>query len=380
MKLKHLITILTISLLTGSTSSFGQVLKGKKVTFQMSNGLEVLDDIKPVISILSPPLENGTFFKSREPEVVLIGKVSDESGISMLTVGSKMIDFNEDGGFISTHELEVGQNSIRIVALDSKNNMTEQTLLVNYTLPEPTLADKINDKSVYYALIIGIDKYKDKSINDLSNPINDCKKLIDALQTKYTFEKENITFLQNATRTDMVISLDELSGKVTPNDNLLIFYAGHGDWDEKSNNGWWLPSDAARDNKANWFRNSAVVDYLNEIDSKHTLLITDACFGGAIFDTRSGFSNNEEAYEKLYEKPSRTAMTSGNKTEVPDRSSFTKYLVAQLNKNQKTYISSAHLFNSFNLAVISNSDAIPQFGDIKNVGHQGGDFIFLRRD
>ena len=350
------------------------------MSFQLNNIPEVVDKVEPTITILSPPLENGIFFKSEEPEVVLIGKVSDESGISMLTVGSNLTEFNDEGGFIFTNKLEIGQNRIRIVAVDKKDNMKEFSVFVNYAPPEPALSDRIKEQSVYYGLIIGINKYKDNRINDLNNPIKDCEILIDALIKNYTFEKENITFLQNATRAEMIISLDELSRKVTNNDNLLIFYAGHGDWDEKSNNGWWLPSDAERDNKANWFRNSAMVDYLNEIDSKHTLLITDACFGGAIFETRSGFSDNEEAYEFLYELPSRTAMTSGNKSEVPDRSAFTKYLVDRLNKNQNTYMSSAHLFNSFNLAVIKNSSAIPQFGDIENVGHEGGDFIFLKRE
>jgi len=321
-----------------------KVLKGEKVSFQLNNVPEVPDEIPPEITILSPPLINGVFYVSEEPEVVLVGKLSDESDISMFSIGDNMVEYNREGGFISSLQLERGQNRIRLVALDKKNNMKEHTLYVNYTPPEPTLADKIKESSVYYALIIGIDKYKDNGLNDLDNPIADCKRLIEALTTNYFFEKENIIFLQNATRSDLVIRLDELSSKVSTNDNLLIFYAGHGTWDERSNNGWWLPSDAERDNKANWFRNSAMVDYLNEIESKHTLLITDACFGGSIFETRSGFSDDDEAYEFLYNLPSRTAMTSGNKSEVPDRSSFTRYLVERLNSNRETYLSSAHLF------------------------------------
>ena len=131
--------------------------------------------------------------------------------------------------------------------------------------------------------------------------------------------------------------------------------------------------------KTNWFRNSALVDYLKEIDSKHTLLITDACFGGSIFKTRAVFPGRSKAFEKLYDLPSRKAMTSGTLTEVPDRSSFTRYLVERLNENDETYISSEQLFSSFRISVINNSDAIPQFGVIGNVGDQGGDFIFLKK-
>ncbi len=72
-------------------------------------------------------------------------------------------------------------------------------------------------------------------------------------------------------------------------------------------------------------------------------------------------------------------MTSGTLTEVPDRSSFTKYLLERLNENNDTYLSSWQLFNSFRIAVINNSLALPQYGEIQNVGDEGGDFIFLRR-
>ncbi|MCK5136168.1 MAG: caspase family protein [Bacteroidales bacterium] len=377
--------ILVLQLLVGTLSLHSQVLKGEKVSFQLNNApevevVEVPDAKEPAITIISPELENGVYYKSAEPEVVLIGKISAASGISVLSIGSKWIEFNDEGGFVSTIELEPGQNRLRIVAMDKNDNLKEKTLFIDYTPPEPTLADKIRDKSVYYALVIGIDEYEDYRLRDLENPVKDCVKFIESLTKNYTFEEENITFLRNATREELIGSLDDLTQKVTPEDNLLIFYAGHGMWDEKSNNGYWLPSDAEREKKTNWVRNSAVIDYLTEIDSKHTLLITDACFGGSIFETRAGFADDELAYEQLYEHPSRKAMTSGNKTEVPDRSAFTRYLINQLNENKDTYLSSATLFNSFRLTVIKNSKAIPQYGNIGYVGDQGGDFIFLKRE
>jgi len=189
--------ILAVFILAGSMAAQGQVLKGEKVSFQLNNVPEVVDETPPEITIISPPLENGVFYVSAEPEVVLIGKLSDESDISMLSIGDDMVEFNREGGFISSQQLEKGQNRIRLVALDNKNNMKEHTIFVNYTPPEPTLADKIRENSVYYALIIGINKYRDNSLSDLENPIADCKRLIESLTTNYLFEKENIIFLQN---------------------------------------------------------------------------------------------------------------------------------------------------------------------------------------
>ena len=114
------------------------------------------------------------------------------------------------------------------------------------------------------------------------------------------------------------------------------------------------------------------LDYLKEIETKHTLLIADACFGGSIFQTRSTFGSKEKTYEKLYELPSGKAMTSGTLTEVPDRSSFMKYTIRRLEENEDTYLSFEQLFSSFRLAVINNTDAIPMYGEIDKVGDEGG--------
>lgn len=229
----------------------------------------------------------------------------------------------------------------------------------------------------YYALIIGINNYNDPSINGLDYCIRDSELFYNTLSAKYTFEKENVRFLKNATMSDIVSALDFFAKTVKPIDNFLIFYAGHGVWNPTSEIGFWLPSDAKKSSTLNWFRNSALRDYLREINSKHTLLITDACFGGSIFKTRAAFMDATLAVNKLYELPSRKAMTSGTLTEVPDQSAFLKYMIDRLENNSEKYLSSEQLFSSFRIAVINNSNVIPQFGEIKDVGDQGGDFIFI---
>ena len=231
----------------------------------------------------------------------------------------------------------------------------------------------------YYALIIGISNYTDPLINELDKPIKDAELFYNSLTSRYTFDVDNVRFLKNATMSDIVSALDYFAKVVKPVDNFLIFYAGHGVWNASSEIGYWLPSDARKNSTLNWFRNSALRDYLREINSKHTLLITDACFGGSIFKTRSAFMDATLAVNKLYELPSRKAMTSGTLTEVPDQSAFLKYMIERLNQNSEKYLSSEQLFSSFRIAVINNSSVIPQFGEIKDVGDEGGDFIFILR-
>lgn len=174
----------------------------------------------------------------------------------------------------------------------------------------------------FYALIIGISNYSDPLINELDKPLKDAELFYNTLTTRYTFEKENVKFLRNATMADMIDALDYFAKLVSPIDNFLIFYAGHGVWDASSEIGFWLPSDARKSSKLAWFRNSTLRDYLREIKSKHTLLISDACFGGSIFKTRSAFTDAPPAINILYELPSRRAMTSGTLTEVPIRALF----------------------------------------------------------
>ncbi len=338
------------------------------------------DTQPPVLSIITPVIEKGEIFKTELDKVDLLGEVKDDSKVRFVSVNNEIRTVNETGVFAFTLKLSPGENPVRIRAMDEHNNLRDQSFSIEYTPKVVTLADRIRDESTYYGLIIGINEYMDDGIPNLDNPINDAEAIYKTLTSKYSFEPDNIHFLKDPKRIDIIRELDQLRRKVSPRDNLLIFYAGHGYWDEEGRIGYWLPSDASKDITADWFRNSTLVDYLQAIHSKHTLLITDACFAGSIFKARSVNMKQEVAYERIYEMPSRKAMTSGAYTIVPDESAFIRYLIQRLNENQETYLSSEELFSSFRMAVISNSNSVPLYGEIQNVGNEGGDFIFLKRE
>ncbi len=236
-------------------------------------------------------------------------------------------------------------------------------------------------KRNYYALVIGVQQYTDDNIHDLDHPIKDAKSIQDVLLTYYTFPSENIFFLSNPTRTTIIEAFDDLSNRVTENDLLLIFYAGHGIWDHQLKQGFWLPSDANHNSKAHWLSNSTIRDYIGGINSKHTLLITDACFSGSIFKERGINFESSKAMLEMYRLTSRKAMTSGTLKTVPDKSVFIKYLIKNLQDNTHPLLSAEELFQSFKIAVINNSPngQVPQYGAIGQVGDEGGDFIFLKK-
>lgn len=266
-------------------------------------------------------------------------------------------------------ELELGRNELKIEAVTISGSKIESSVEVVYDI----------SSAKYYALVIAVEDYDDPEINDLSQPLDDATRFTSLLNKEYNFERENITFLRNPTKADIIGTLHQMRNVITPEDNLLIYYAGHGWWDEEMETGYWLPKDAQKNNPVDWLPNTDLTNYLNVLKSKHTLLIADACFSGGIFVSRAAF-NNVMSVEKLYKLTSRKALTSGTLKEVPDKSVFIEYLIKRLDTNRQKYLPSEQLYSSMREAVINNSDNIPRYGTIQNVGDEGGDFIFIRRD
>jgi hypothetical protein len=233
----------------------------------------------------------------------------------------------------------------------------------------------------YYALLIGNADYRIDKL-DLTKPPTDVKVLSAILQSHYQFDKQNVVQLINADRNSIFTSLQELRRKVTKSDNVLIFYAGHGYWDDAIKQGYWWPVDASPDNAANWLSNSDLREQISAINSAHTLLITDACFSGAIFKTRGVEELRTASFDtqQLYRLRSRRAITSGTLQVVPDESPFIKYLVQFLTDNPDKFLSSGELFTRMRKSVMNNGMTVPQDGVIMNTGDEGGDFIFIKRE
>ncbi len=239
------------------------------------------------------------------------------------------------------------------------------------------LVTKLKERQ-YQALIIGIDKYDDLRLQSLNNTISDGKRLEEVLVNHYSFDRENIIRISNPNRSEILDAFEVLSSRLTNKDNLLIFYAGHGMWKEKLEQGYWIPSDGKLDSKTNWISNSTIRDYIKGFKCKHTLLIVDACFSGSIIMKHRGIG---KSLLSMYNLPSRKAITSGVLEYVPDESVFLDYLIKGLEENQAALLSAGQLFYEMKVAVIQNSplNQVPQYGPINQSGDEGGEFIFLRK-
>jgi len=236
----------------------------------------------------------------------------------------------------------------------------------------------------YVALAIGNQEYQNFPV--LSTPIADARALTEVLGVSYGFETR---LVENAGRADILDAIDDTMGRLSGDDSLLIFYAGHGVLDEVSNEGYWLPVTARPDRRSEWLSNSEIRNILRRCPAKHVLVISDSCFSGTL--TRavrisSPFDVDlDRYYEKLASQKSRTALTSGGLEPVDDgggvgHSVFSSSLLRALKGNDKPILEAELLHTEIKRAVVLNSSGgqQPLYSDVRNTGHENGDFLFIR--
>ena len=238
----------------------------------------------------------------------------------------------------------------------------------------------------YYALLIGIDKYKSPWAN-LSNAVNDAKALEKTLRASYKFDNFKTLYNEQANRDAIIKELEWLVANVKENDNVFIYYSGHGDFKKELNRGYWVPIDAENSSTSKYISNADIQTYINGIKSKHTLLVSDACFSGDIFrgnTITTPFEETEKYYKEVHNLVSRQALTSGGIEPVMDggkegHSVFAYYLLKTLESNQGKYFDASQLYTKIKIPVINNSEQTPKFSPIKNAGDEGGQFIFIKK-
>jgi uncharacterized caspase-like protein len=240
---------------------------------------------------------------------------------------------------------------------------------------EPTLFGR------YHALVIGIDAYR--HLDRLKTAVHDARTIGALLRSAYGFE---VRVLADATRADVVEALDDYRSHLGDRDNLLIYYAGHGWLDAEADQGFWLPADAHPDKRTQWVSNDTVRDALRALKAKHVLVVADSCFSGTLTRGASiaSLRRSRDYVERMARLKARQVLTSGALEPVADstgggHSPFAAAFIAVLSGNRGV-LDATTLFGELRRPVALNSDQVPQFADIRLAGHQGGDFLFVRRD
>ena len=197
------------------------------------------------------------------------------------------------------------------------------------------------------ALLIGNNDYIAKKWPSLKTAVKDVTVLSQVLTTRYNFPKQNVDLLLNATRREILAGFNALAAKSRPGDSVLIYYAGHGEFDA-SERGWWVPVDG-RDN-TDYISNDEILGRMGTIKAMHKLLIVDSCFSGnlltrgVVTGPNTGRLSDRYVIEKSKLK-SVQGLSSGGNEPVSDggakwegHSIFAYHLLAQLKANQKPYL------------------------------------------
>ncbi len=235
----------------------------------------------------------------------------------------------------------------------------------------------------YHALIIGCSDYQKTGFAQLNWPISDAKEIRELIINEYTFERGNVTYLENPDKDKIYDVLTNYRKKLTPSDNLLIFYAGHGYFDTISKMGYLIPSGAKKDNPAKYISFENLKDeFFSVIQSNHILLIADACQAGSVFRGEENIqaSDIDNMTINMIKLKSRLALTSSNMGYTPDVSKFFRQLIIALKKNQNTVMLGQDLYYDLRNALKKENVAEPPlYGDMKCRNSEGGDFLFIRR-
>ncbi len=240
-----------------------------------------------------------------------------------------------------------------------------------------------------YLLLIGITDYKDKPLN---NCIRDAKAIRDLLHKKYTFDKNDndgnkltIELWNNdATKEKIAGELEQISNQISPNDNLVIYFSGHGSINPHTRKFSWTTIES-QGTKTLGIKQVDLKEYLDPIICRHIFLISDSCYSGSMFDTTTK-SGNSEAASALEKTPSRWGLSSGRDTELVldgpkgKHSPFAQSLLEILDENKPFLVSELGRLVADKVSLEKEVGQRPIFDRLSVEGHKGGQMVFYPRD
>jgi uncharacterized protein len=244
----------------------------------------------------------------------------------------------------------------------------------------------------YFALLIGNQNYS--SIESLTTPLSDLQRAKRILEERYGF---TVFVVEDGDNVSVMKAINDLYDVVGEEDNLLLFYAGHGNrlTTGGAEIGYWLPANAeAPPRNTFWVANEFVTGHLSRIRAKRILVVADSCYAGLLStepsfllvgDDGPQYSNMEFLKFKLG-KRSRLLLSSGGDQPVLDEgggnhSVFARAFLDELENNDRL-LPSPELFLRVRERVSQRAaelrfEQAPEFKTIKAAGHEVGDFFFV---
>lgn len=279
-----------------------------------------------------------------------------------------------------------GENLIEVVAENAEGVKTStwKKVYVGGT----ALVDASKLERTDYALVFATDQYDNWS--DLVNPVFDSRSISEELEKTYKFKVE---IVENASQSEILKKLREYGEKqYKPLDQLFIFFAGHGTYDQTFGEGFVVTKESILNDegKTSYLSHNRLRSIINNVPCDHIFLGMDVCFGGT-FDNAlaSARGQDDEVYKeqnqaefvtrKLTYK-TRKYLTSGGKTYVSDgvagkHSPFAKnFLEALESRGGRDGILTLQELFSF----VEKLKIQPKFGEFGD-NAPGSDFVFIAR-
>jgi hypothetical protein len=279
-------------------------------------------------------------------------------------------------------ELRRQLDDVQRKAEAQKKDVARIQTLLKGAAPPPALPPVKGSLGRFYALVIGNGRYD--HLPSVPSAEQDAKSMEALLRDQYGFQ---VTTLLNAKNAKILSTLYTLSQTLGADDNLVVYYAGHGKRDLRHGRGWWLPVDAEAndDAKTNWLANQEVSDRLALIAARHILVLADASYVGDITRgtpqpelQKMSAAQWSKYVEATRQRRARLALSSG----TDDASGrFTTTLIDVL-KRQKGVVPASRLHREVVNALTSDdrvSSAVPTFAPLQSAFHDGVDFLFERK-
>ncbi len=238
-----------------------------------------------------------------------------------------------------------------------------------------------------FALIVSNEAYQHWV--KLDTPHSDAQALAAVLKQRFGF---SVTMLKDATRQQMLAALGRLRQQVGPRDQVVVYYAGHGQMDAVTARGYWIPVDGDSTDLAQWVSVIDVTDQLSAMTARHVLVIADSCYSGTLtrslvpaIDQALSLEQRQTPLQQLSKQRARVAMTSGGLEPVVDGGSVDHSLFARslldvlAQVNAPLAAQELHHAVSARFAHLARRLKVqqqPQYAPIGFAGHEAGDFVF----
>jgi hypothetical protein len=344
-----------------------------------------VDTIPPSIVVLDPTIERGKNLTVNEKKLNVKVRAEDKNGVSRVLINGAEAKLVRENEYSADVKLFDSLNVITVVATDTRENQSYTSFIV---INKPSVeAASLVRKGVDYALLFATDKYD--YWNRLVNPINDIRTISEELKKSYKFA---IDVNENPTQGNILSKLREYALRTySDDDQLLIFFAGHGQFDEVFKEGFIVTKDSKQNDEGriSYISHNRLRSQIDNIPCKHIFLVIDACFGGTFDPLIAQLDRHTDDYSEV-SKPefiqrkmkfkTRKFLTSGGKEYVSDGrpgqySPFVrKFLEALRSYGGNDGILTLGEINNY----VEKVKPEPRFGEFGS-NEPGSDFIFIAR-